>query len=91
MKHKKTLKELFSFNGFKADGKLLGKFGDPKARIIVLTRQKKPLYALAVGGVKKLTMTGRNVNPAIWTWQTTEFMFAMNADVYPVQSTMVCA
>jgi hypothetical protein len=36
----KTLQALFSFKGFKAAPGLVGKFGDFKARIIVLVRQK---------------------------------------------------
>lgn len=45
MKTKKTLQQLFSFPGFRAKQTLTGKFGDPKARIIELDRQKKQRYA----------------------------------------------
>ena len=41
MKYHKTLQELFSFPGFRAKQTLLGKFGDPKIRIIELMRRKK--------------------------------------------------
>lgn len=45
MKYHKTLQELFSFPGFRAKQTLLGKFGDPKVRIIELVRRKKQLFA----------------------------------------------
>ena len=41
MKKVRTLRELFSFPGFYAQRQLQGVFGDPKSRIVQLTRQKK--------------------------------------------------
>jgi hypothetical protein len=46
-----TLQKLFSFPGFNAQGKLKGVFGDPKARIVELRRQKKERYAQGVARV----------------------------------------
>ena len=43
MKKARTLRELFSFPGFYAHRQLQGVFGDPKARIVELRRQKKEL------------------------------------------------
>lgn len=37
----RSLRELFSFQGFRANETLTGKFGDPKARIVTLVRRKK--------------------------------------------------
>ena len=54
MKKTRTLRELFSFPGFYAHEQLQGVFGDPKARIVELKRQKKERY---VQGVEK-TITG---------------------------------
>lgn len=48
MKTKKTLRELFSFPGFNAQLQLQGVFGDQKARIVELRRQKKERYVQAV-------------------------------------------
>jgi hypothetical protein len=48
VKETRTLRELFSFPGFNAQGQLQGVFGDPKARIVELRRQKKERYAQAV-------------------------------------------
>ena len=45
MKEASTLQELFSFPGFKAKRQLQGVFGNPKARIVELMRQKKERYA----------------------------------------------
>ena len=49
MKQARTLRELFSFPGFYAMNRLEGVFGDPKARIVELKRQKKEQYAQDVG------------------------------------------
>jgi hypothetical protein len=51
MKKVRTLRELFSFPGFYALSRLEGVFGDPKARIVELKRQKKERYAPVVGRV----------------------------------------
>ena len=51
MKEKRTLRELFSLPGFKAKEKLQGEFGDQKARIVELRRQKKDQYAQAAARV----------------------------------------
>ena len=59
MKHHKTLQALFSFPGFRAKQTLLGKFGDPKIRIIELVRRKKQHYAQIATHRVVLTMTSR--------------------------------
>lgn len=59
MKHHKTLQALFSFPGFRAKQTLLGKFGDPKIRIIELVRRKKLRYAQIATHRVVLTMTSR--------------------------------
>jgi len=43
VKKARTLRELFSFPGFYAQRQLQGVFGDAKARIVELRRQKKEL------------------------------------------------
>lgn len=48
MKKARTLRELFSFNGFTPKQQLEGKFGDPKLRILQLERKKKRQAALDV-------------------------------------------
>jgi hypothetical protein len=52
MKKARTLRELFSFPGFYTQRQLQGVFGDPKARIVQLKRQKK---AQSVQGVGRAT------------------------------------
>ena len=59
MKHHKTLQALFSFPGFRAKQKLLGKFGDSKIRIVELVRRKKQHYAQIAIRRAVLTMTNR--------------------------------
>jgi len=56
MKKARTLRELFSFPGFYALNRLEGVFGDPKARIVELKRQKKERYAQVVGKVTAVIM-----------------------------------
>jgi hypothetical protein len=90
MKKNKTLQELFSFHGFKANKRLQGKFGDSKARIVLLTRQKKRLYVLVAGIVINPIMIIKNVKYGILMRQITECMFAMNADDYFAHGAMVC-
>lgn len=61
MKKVKTLKELFSFPGFIAQSSLEGVFGDHKARIITLKRQKKRLNVqVAESGTEVIMTTKKN-------------------------------
>jgi accessory gene regulator protein AgrB len=48
MKQARTLRELFSFDGFIPKDQLEGKFGDPLVRIIDLERKKKQQDVLDV-------------------------------------------
>lgn len=90
MKEDKTLQELFSFRGFKAAARLEGKFGDPKARIITLTRQKKQLSVLAAASDTKLAMIEKFVKYEIWMRQIIEYMYAMKGGAYPALGAKVC-
>jgi hypothetical protein len=90
MKKHKTLKELFSFPGFKAANQLEGKFGEPKARIITLTRQKKLLYAPDARKNTRLAMTVKFVKYAIWMRLIIEYIFATKDGAYPALGVKVC-
>lgn len=46
MKRGRTLRELFAFPGFTPDPKLMGKMGDPQARIVTLRRREKKDHLL---------------------------------------------
>lgn len=48
MKQGRTLRELFSFPDFTPDPKLMGKMGDPQARIVTLRRLGKKDHLLRV-------------------------------------------
>ncbi len=63
MKKNKTLRELFSFPGFKACNKLEGKFGDPISRVIVLVREKKQQIAHPAENEIKVIMIKKYVSP----------------------------
>lgn len=90
MKQNKTLQQLFSFIGFKAGKKLEGKFGDPKARIISLTRQKKRLNVLVAANELGLAMTVKFVKRVIWTLQIIEYTYVMKDGVFTVLGAKVC-
>jgi hypothetical protein len=91
MDKNKTLLELFSFPGFKAKSYLKGKFGDHKARIVMLTRQKKLQNAQDAVNNIKVSMTEKNVNHATLMLQTIECMYAMKKGVSNAQSVTECA
>ncbi len=90
LKKDKQLKDFFSFSGFRASQKLKGKFGDSKARIVVLTRQKKLLNALtAVNGIE-LGMIEKLVRPVIWMLPTIEFTCVMRGAVLFAHGAKLC-
>ena len=74
MKHHKTLRALFSFQGFSAKQTLLGKFGDPKIRIIELVRRKKKLFVLTVTLFASLTMISHSRQLDTWMFLIEEFI-----------------
>jgi len=90
MKKIKTLRQLFSVEGFVANNILEGQFGDHKARIITLRRQKKQRYALSVGKNIKAIMINELAKHVIAIQEATVFIFVMkdgasiakNADVF---------
>jgi hypothetical protein len=90
MKKNKTLQQMFSFIGFKAGMKLEGKYGDPKARIISLTRQKKRLNVLVAANELGLAMILKFVKHAIWTLQIIEYTYVMKDGVFTVLGAKVC-
>jgi hypothetical protein len=77
MKRNRTLEELFSFSGFRAMKGLEGKFGDPKARIIKLKRQKKrSVVQVAVRAIKAITIA-RRVKRGMWMQRVIECMYVL--------------
>jgi len=91
MKKNKTLQQLFSFIGFKTGKQLEGKFGDPKARIISLARQKKRLNVLVVANDIRVAMTVKFVKRVIWTQRIIEYIYVMKDGVCTVLGAKVCA
>ena len=86
MKKDRTLQALFSFQGFKAAQRLVGKFGDSKARIIVLARQKKRQFVQVMANGIRVVMTGSSVSHGMWTRSITEFMYVMKDGESPALS-----
>lgn len=91
MKKARTLRELFSFPGFISKYQLEGQFGDPKARIIVLERQKKRQYVLSVTLVLKVITIERSVACAIVMSNAIEYIFAMKDGEYIATNVMAYA
>lgn len=90
MKSKKTLIELFSFDGFRARSSLTGKFGEPNARIITLMRRKKRRFAQAVVQPHVRTMTKSGVSHAMLIRQSIAFIFGMKNVVFSVLGAKAC-
>jgi len=91
MKKNRTLQELFSFPGFKACQQLEGKFGDPKARIIILNRQKKQQNVQdAIRFIKRFTIE-RLANRATEMLEIIELFFVTRGGVYFAKNVMVFA
>jgi hypothetical protein len=68
MKRGRTLRELFAFPGFTPERKLMGKMGDPQARIVTLRRrEKKDRFAQDVRHCTAVTMTRPLAKCVTWT------------------------
>lgn len=80
MKKAKTLRELFSFPGFYAQRQLQGVFGDPKARIVEIRRQKKELSVQGVEKVITAITIPRSGEYEISMRWGGAFIFALNSD-----------
>lgn len=86
MKKNKTLRELFSFNGFVAKNKLIGKFGDPKARIIDLVRKKKQQHVQSVIHNTRIFTIENCIFLVIVMRKVIEFMCDTKEDVCSVKN-----
>jgi len=78
MKRARTLRELFSFPGFYAKQQLQGVFGEPKARIVELKRQKKEPYVLGVVKATAVITTLKFEKYEIWMRWDGAFISAMS-------------
>jgi hypothetical protein len=80
MKETRTLKELFSLPRFSAQEQLKGVFGDSRARIVELKRQKKERYAQDAGNViAVITTQGIDKYEISMHWDCV-FIYALNSD-----------
>ena len=68
MKNRRSIRSLFTVPGFVAASRLQGVFGDRYARVIRLTRRKKPLSARIVDIAAGDATTGRWCGFAISRW-----------------------
>jgi hypothetical protein len=91
MKTGRCLRDLFAFPGFVATATLKGVFGDPKARIVRLRRQKKrqcvPIVAIAAAA----TTTSGYAEPATCEWRTGSCMWSSSAGGSTAQGAVACA
>lgn len=78
MKTNKTLTELYSFPGFKAQSKLKGIFGDHTARIITLKRIQKKQFVPTVVKVQEHTTIQQLKEYAICLQGEFEFFLNLN-------------
>ena len=66
MDTKLTLKDLYSFPGFRASARLESHPEDPGARVVTLHRRQKKVPALAAAGANRVIMTESFI--AFGTW-----------------------
>lgn len=90
MKSPRTVRELFSMPGFVANATLDGVFGDRHARIITLTRRKKPLYVPTVAIAVATVTTDTFVERAISRWPTGGFTWSSSAGASTVRGGVAC-
>ena len=84
MRRKKSLKDLFSLPGFTAKKEIQGKFGEPKARILELRRQKKERSARDVEKDTALTTMQKLNKCETWMYLNGEFTSDLNNGGYRV-------
>lgn len=86
----RSLRELFSFQGFRANETLTGKFGDPKARIVTLVRRKKRISVPVATPNIAATMTENSVSLVIRMQQVFGYFFVMKDAAYIAQGVVAC-
>ena len=89
MKHARTLREMFSFKGFRATSELQGEFGDPKKRVIELRRQKKQQYVPHAAQRVEVTTIVEYALRVIAMQKVIEFISAMKDGVFSAGSAVV--
>ena len=82
MQHTKTLSAFFSFPGFRARSRLQGVFGDPRARLVVVVRQKKRRCVSAVEPGRGPSTTGRHGVCVIRGWRAGASPWPSNSDAW---------
>lgn len=74
MTEQRRLTDAYRFRGFKPQQKVVGVFGDPKARVIRLKRTQKKLHARRAVNLHQVIMTKRTIGYAIFHAAITEFI-----------------
>lgn len=90
MKSPRTVRELFSMPGFVANAILDGVFGDRYARIIILTRRKKPLCVPTVVIAVATVMTNAFVERVISRWPTGGFTWSSSVGASTARGAVAC-
>ena len=67
MKTNKTLQDLYSFSGFRAQSRLKGMMGDFQARIVTLVRRQKKRHAAHAARSRAVSTIIRRTGSATWT------------------------
>ena len=81
-KRKRRLWDAYAFPGFRPEGTVRGIFGDPKARIIRLTRRSKKRCAVRAAADTTAGMIARYVGCAIFPAATREYFSNSTCDAY---------
>ena len=90
MKPPKSLRSLFSPPGFVATSVLLGVFGDPYARVVVLQRRKKRQFALSAGTDAGPGTTGKSAGSEIFRRRGGVSIFSSSGGASAARGATVC-
>jgi hypothetical protein len=81
-KRKRRLWDAYAFSGFRPEGKVHGIFGDPKARIIRLSRRSKKHCAVVAVALTKVGTIARSVAYAIFRAPTRGYFSNSKCDAF---------
>ena len=90
MKDPKTIRSLFTLPGFVASSRLQGVFGDRYARVIQLTRRKKPQSVRVAATAAGVVTTGRCYGYVICRSPAGASTLSLNAGASAVRGAMGC-
>lgn len=90
MKSANSIKDLFSFPGFRANARLTGVFGDPIARVVTLQRRKKRPSVPTVDADAGDGTTNRSNAFVTFRWPDIECTWTLNVGESNARGAKAC-